>query len=75
MPSPDLVAEQNSLGRSESKARRDKAFDAMREALEKIAELRDDKIQDAPPDVVFELLDIKVSIARAALALAEKAGK
>lgn len=33
MPSPDLVAEQNSLGRSESEARRDKAFEAMREAL------------------------------------------
>lgn len=39
-------------------------------ALQKIAQLQDDKIQSAPADIVFALLDITVQIARAAIALA-----
>lgn len=39
----------------------------LRAALSKIAELQDDKIQSATPDIVFALLDIKVGIARTAL--------
>lgn len=82
MPSPDLVAEQNSLGRSESEARRDKAFDAMRSALSAAERaFLDDAAQKTivGDDVIYHLDGQSVGSAlekvRAALALAEKAGK
>lgn len=73
MTSPALEAEAKSLGRSESEARRDKAFDAMREALQGLIEMAEVWADLEGHNFMQLEHSDACKAARAALALAEKA--